>query len=819
MLWQRNDAALVREVLGGRHEQFGLLVERHLPRVLAIAGARVRNRADADDAAQEAFLKAYTSLDTLKDHARFAPWLTAIVRNVCATFQRARREESLELTPAHEPAVEPEHETRELHAVLRREIDRLEPDAREVLLLHYFAGLKIREMAETLSISPAAAGKRLDRARDALGQQLITQLGPALDLYKPREGQAKRLSAVVLAVRPAWPTVPVTAAAVATSFTGITILKALIAGAALVAVTGMAAWQLEKPAAPSQPVSVAPAPPAKEAAPPPPTAKITEAPAQPGEPQISGRVYDAATGAGIPGVKVAAEMPGQPRAESAPTDKNGYYAFDTLPEGRWMLQRGEARSYPFGKEIEKVAVNAAPARKITGVDFALRKGVLIRGHVLDPSGATVPKAHVHDGASRGTDIVRSDAEGRFELWIPEPGIAALRAYTAGGDVESVTRRGITQTVPLQGLDGVELILHPYGKISGIVKNSAGRPVPSVSVNACVKESDGYKSFPSDSAVTDEKGAFEIARLFEGAYMLKVAETNVQEITLGSGQHLKDVALIADLPEPSTPVPGQGTMTISGRILDPIGKPLQGAYVMVSGEDESNRWSHGSQMTSDDGAYKITGLLPGLHEVWAMCPPYSEAKRSAVASGSGGVELKLVEEPVLKGRVLRADSGEPITDFAICPTGRSEPMFKGSDITADALPASSGLHFHDPAGAFTLKDTEITMGRGSPLLVVQAEGFATQAVPIAPNATESGVETVVRLVPEARIEGIVVDSRGQPVPQAFIIPGRPLDISPEKLATFARACTDTEGRFVIGGLPRLDLTLSANHPKHPQAIGQ
>ena len=173
----QTDGQVVEQVLAGRREAFRTLVERHLPMVQALTRARLGRWADADDVAQDVFLKAFVSLDTLRTPTKFRQWLGAIVRNACTSLLRARRET--------EPMAEERHvggstqddvERRELHEVLRREIARLDAEHREVLLLHYFAGMKIREVAEALDITSSAANKRLQRARKVLGQRILAQL-------------------------------------------------------------------------------------------------------------------------------------------------------------------------------------------------------------------------------------------------------------------------------------------------------------------------------------------------------------------------------------------------------------------------------------------------------------------------------------------------------------------------------------------------------------------------------------------------------------------------------------------------------------------
>ncbi|MBN1437334.1 MAG: sigma-70 family RNA polymerase sigma factor [Sedimentisphaerales bacterium] len=87
------DEQLVGEVLGGNDEAYGILVERHQRKALAVAGRLLSNVADSQEVVQEAFIKAYQSLDQLKDAERFGAWLMRIVVTRSLNFreQRSRR--------------------------------------------------------------------------------------------------------------------------------------------------------------------------------------------------------------------------------------------------------------------------------------------------------------------------------------------------------------------------------------------------------------------------------------------------------------------------------------------------------------------------------------------------------------------------------------------------------------------------------------------------------------------------------------------------------------------------------------------------------
>ena len=106
-----SNAALVRQVLRGRRERFDVLVRRHLSAVYAVAFSFTTNHADAEDVSQDAFLKAYTSLDTLREPAKFEGWLIAIARNsalrAVKKHQRDKEREQEAQVPAAVRTVSP----------------------------------------------------------------------------------------------------------------------------------------------------------------------------------------------------------------------------------------------------------------------------------------------------------------------------------------------------------------------------------------------------------------------------------------------------------------------------------------------------------------------------------------------------------------------------------------------------------------------------------------------------------------------------------------------------------------------------------------
>ncbi len=123
----------------------------------------LRSEADREDAVQEAILKAWERLDTLRQEQYFETWLVRILINECRTIGRDRsRFVSIDEVRAQEQAAPPE--SREL----REAIMGLSPDLRLAVILHYIEGYEIREIAPILGVPEGTVKSRLFRARKML---------------------------------------------------------------------------------------------------------------------------------------------------------------------------------------------------------------------------------------------------------------------------------------------------------------------------------------------------------------------------------------------------------------------------------------------------------------------------------------------------------------------------------------------------------------------------------------------------------------------------------------------------------------------------
>jgi len=179
------DLALIQRVLAGEHRCFEPLVRRHERRVFRVALAVLGNVEDAEDAMQEAFIKAYRHLSQFRRESRFTTWLTRIAVNEALQKRQARRvlvplDESREegekaLPQRFEPwTADPEqlYGKQEVRRLVEAAIQALPPIYREVLVLRDVEEMSAEEAAEALGIKVPALKSRLLRARLMLRESL-----------------------------------------------------------------------------------------------------------------------------------------------------------------------------------------------------------------------------------------------------------------------------------------------------------------------------------------------------------------------------------------------------------------------------------------------------------------------------------------------------------------------------------------------------------------------------------------------------------------------------------------------------------------------
>lgn len=184
---REREAAIINAVLDGDVNAYEILVREYEKNVYNLALRMTGNSEDAYDMSQEAFIKAYNSLSSFRGDSKFSVWLYRIVSNVCLDFLRSRNRKatvslSVENDEGEETELDIADEASSPQALLDRSLTRdavrrglqaLPPDHREILLLREIQGLSYDEIAETLDLEVGTVKSRIFRARKKLCAFLI----------------------------------------------------------------------------------------------------------------------------------------------------------------------------------------------------------------------------------------------------------------------------------------------------------------------------------------------------------------------------------------------------------------------------------------------------------------------------------------------------------------------------------------------------------------------------------------------------------------------------------------------------------------------
>lgn len=176
----------IKQVIKGDQDAFGEIVEIYKNSIYQLCFRMLGNRHEAEDMAQEAFIRAYVNIKSFNQDLKFSTWLFRIATNLCIDRMRKKKPDHYldaevagtdgltmySQIPSNTPLPESEIESLELHETVQNEILKLPDKYRTAIVLKYMEELSLNEISEILDLPLGTVKTRIHRGREALRQQL-----------------------------------------------------------------------------------------------------------------------------------------------------------------------------------------------------------------------------------------------------------------------------------------------------------------------------------------------------------------------------------------------------------------------------------------------------------------------------------------------------------------------------------------------------------------------------------------------------------------------------------------------------------------------
>ena len=348
---------------------------------------------------------------------------------------------------------------------------------------------------------------------------------------------------------------------------------------------------------------------------------------------------------------------------------------------------------------------------------------------------------------------------------------------------------------------------PTGTIRGIVRDDETRPVSGASVEAAKESGDNPWSRSTElvrSVISAATGEFSLEDLPVGSYTLRVRSPSHRP------ESVSDLELTADQVI-DVAVELRAGLGISGRVVDPVGRPVVGADVECQPalqrrgpivfriRDDPLEWAIADfrTRTDDAGAFQLRQLPSGNRRLIVRHPDWAPSTLDRVASGSRGLTIRMARGGEIRGKVHGPD-GEPIPDAEVMAYS-TEESFLG------ATRRNAVVDRTDESGTYHLA----WVPAGTVEIAVQPAGYSKWVSDdLIVEEGESVADFDIELAAPVNVTGRVVNARGEPVEAATVwVSSRTENVS-------SRSESDADGRFSNDELqPGSDYRLRVDHREY------
>ena len=177
-----DDIEIIRKFKHGEADAFNDIVLKYQDRIFNLCLYMLRDTHDAQDAAQDCFIKACRALHDFSPDASLYTWLYRIAVNTCLDYRRKRIQSQMdshsmaEDMPSHLPSPEKLYESKEISKVVRIAMQKLPEKLRAAIVLREIEGLSYEEIAEIMDVSTGTVKSRISRSREELRKILVRKL-------------------------------------------------------------------------------------------------------------------------------------------------------------------------------------------------------------------------------------------------------------------------------------------------------------------------------------------------------------------------------------------------------------------------------------------------------------------------------------------------------------------------------------------------------------------------------------------------------------------------------------------------------------------
>lgn len=174
----QNDKKTIKQILQGDVSAYSILVEKYQNMAYTLAYSITKNKEDAEEVAQDAFVKAYKNLESFQGKSKFSTWLYQIVYRTALSKIRIKKQVWQPLDQKHEKdAIQNISQTDKLERLDRKKIiklaiNRLKEDEAFLLILYYYQEMSMEELAESTELSVSNVKVKLFRARKNMHDHL-----------------------------------------------------------------------------------------------------------------------------------------------------------------------------------------------------------------------------------------------------------------------------------------------------------------------------------------------------------------------------------------------------------------------------------------------------------------------------------------------------------------------------------------------------------------------------------------------------------------------------------------------------------------------